>query len=62
MFSLFNFSSIVPGGQLTPSVPMCERPWAETVKAIETAAAYDKVVYIAGSQTWNWVTFCDPAT
>ena len=26
MFSLFNFSSIFPGGQLTPFAPMCERP------------------------------------
>ena len=26
MFSLFNFSSIFPGGQLTPFGPMCGRP------------------------------------
>ena len=26
MFSLFNFSSIFPGGQLTPFAPMCGRP------------------------------------
>ena len=26
MFSLFNFSSIFPGGQLTPFTPMCGRP------------------------------------
>ena len=26
MFSLFNFSSIFPGGHLTPFVPMCGRP------------------------------------
>jgi len=32
MFSLFNFSSIFQGGQLTPFAPMCGRPWfiAET--------------------------------
>ena len=28
VFSLFNFSSIFPGGQLTPFAPMCGRPWA----------------------------------
>jgi len=28
MFSLFNFSSIFPGGQLTQFAPMCGRPWA----------------------------------
>jgi len=28
MFSLFNFSSIFPGGQLTPFAPMYGRPWA----------------------------------
>ena len=28
MFSLFNFSSIFPGGQLTPFAPMCGRPWS----------------------------------
>ena len=28
MFSLFNFSSIFPGGQLAPFAPMCGRPWA----------------------------------
>ena len=27
MFSLFNFSSIFQGGQLTPFAPMCGRPW-----------------------------------
>ena len=27
MFSLFNFSAIFPGGQLTPFAPMCGRPW-----------------------------------
>ena len=27
MFPLFNFSSIFPGGQLTPFAPMCGRPW-----------------------------------
>jgi len=27
MFSLFNFSSIFLGGQLTPFVPACGRPW-----------------------------------
>jgi len=26
MLSLFNFSSIFPGGQLTPFAPMCGRP------------------------------------
>jgi len=26
MFSLFNFSSIFPGGQLTPFAPMCGCP------------------------------------
>ena len=26
MFSLFNFSSIFPGAQLTPFAPMCGRP------------------------------------
>ena len=26
MFSLFNFSSLFPGGQLTPFAPMCGRP------------------------------------
>ena len=26
MFSLFNFSSIFPGSQLTPFAPMCGRP------------------------------------
>jgi len=26
MFSLFNFSSIFPGGQLTPFASMCGRP------------------------------------
>ena len=26
MFTLFNFSSIFPGGQLTPFAPMCGRP------------------------------------
>jgi len=26
MFSLFHFSSILPGGQLTPFAPMCGRP------------------------------------
>jgi len=29
MFLLFNFSSIFPGGQLTPFAPMCGRPWTE---------------------------------
>ena len=28
MFSLFNFSSIFAGGQLTPFAPMCGRPCA----------------------------------
>ena len=28
MFSLFNFLSIFPGGQLTPFAPMCGRPWS----------------------------------
>ena len=27
VFSLFNFSSIFPGSQLTPFAPMCGRPW-----------------------------------
>ena len=33
MFSLFNFSSIFPGGggQLTPFAPMCGRPWADNL-------------------------------
>jgi len=31
MFLLFNFSSIFPGGQLTPFAPMCGRPWADTL-------------------------------
>jgi len=28
-FSLFNFSSIFQGGQLTPFAPMCGRPWLQ---------------------------------
>ena len=31
MFSLFIFSSIFPGGQLTPFAPMCGRPWIRPV-------------------------------
>ena len=29
MFSLFNFSSIFPGGQLTPFASVCGRPWPD---------------------------------
>jgi len=31
MFSLFNFSSIFPGGQLTPFAPMCGRPCMQVI-------------------------------
>ena len=34
MFSLFNFSSIFPGGQLTPFAPMCGRPWFGALPSI----------------------------
>ena len=33
MFSLFNFSSIFPGGQLTPFAPMCGRPCSSGILA-----------------------------
>jgi len=32
MFSLFNFSFIFPGGQLTPFAPMCRRPWQSPIE------------------------------
>jgi len=34
MFSLFNFSSIYPGGQLTQFALMCGRPWLIVVVAL----------------------------
>jgi len=34
MFSLFNFSSIFPGGQLTACAPMCGRPWFGALPSI----------------------------
>jgi len=36
MFSLFNFSSIFPGGQLTPFAPMYGRPCKQPISLQST--------------------------
>ena len=44
MFSLFHFSSIFPGGQLTPFVPMCGRLWGQRVVGPGRVAAVERLV------------------
>ena len=54
MFSLFNFSSIFPGGgQLTQFAPMCGRPWNCTKPSVWLMSAF---------QTRKHVTFDDVMT
>ena len=44
MFSLFDFSSIFPGGQLTPFVPMCGHLWGQRVVGPGRVAAVERLV------------------
>ena len=53
MFSLFNFSSIFQGGQLTQFAPMCGRPWNCTKPSVWLMSAF---------QTGRHVTFDDVMT
>ena len=40
MFSLFNFSSIFPGGQLTPSASMCGRPCVHVRRCMSVVVGF----------------------
>jgi len=54
MFSLFNYSPIFYGGQLTPFAPTCGRPWTAhlLIDAASDQSSHEQIISTASVGDW----------